>query len=675
MRYSIPVKFIAIALTAVALLLGVASGFGIIKVAEQGLYTDGFESWIDNRLEWQAQNLAEDLTERYAVKKLTNCEDELLEELGYWYIFQESVHWTGFSENSYLFELKDATGNLLTTGGTLSPEAETVSYETSFRIQYPVMVTTKALIDDVYGTDYEYKKTVYPAFYDNKAVEIRYYETAPYIVNITIDANEVLARSGTSLALIGMVYEMRYSLMLLLVVSIIFFAAGMVYLSCAAGKAKPGDKAYPNALNRIPLDVYAAVGGTFGYLLGLLATQLVAYWIFTIDKLNAGTVAIVGMVLMGIALLTVGFLFALSAQVKSDYWWKHLAVWWLAQLVWKGIRYLQSAMKVLLGLLPAMWQFLLIGGVFGALLIVAGIFASGPWIWLLVAVAVVYLIVVLYGGFAYGVLLQGAEKMAKGKLRSKIDTKFLVGPYATCAKHLNDLADVAILAANKQMKSERMKTELITNISHDIKTPLTSIINYVDLLQHSRSREEAQQCLEVLGRQSQRLKKLIEDLMEMSKASTGNMTVEIISLDAVETVTQALGEFADKLEGKALTVVFNRPAESVYMRSDGRLTWRVLSNLLSNIVKYALPGTRVYVEVTELESKVLLSLKNISKEPLNMTEEELTERFVRGDVSRNTEGSGLGLNIAKSLMELQKGQLKLLADGDLFKATLVFPKG
>ena len=155
MRYSIPVKFIAIALTAVALLLGVASGFGIIKVAEQGLYTDGFESWIDNRLEWQAQNLAEDLTERYAVKKLTNCEDELLEELGYWYIFQESVHWTGFSENSYLFELKDATGNLLTTGGTLSPEAETVSYETSFRIQFPVMVTTKALIDDVYGTDYE----------------------------------------------------------------------------------------------------------------------------------------------------------------------------------------------------------------------------------------------------------------------------------------------------------------------------------------------------------------------------------------------------------------------------------------------------------------------------------------------------------------------------------------
>ena len=675
MRYSIPVKFIAIALTAVALLMGVASGFGIVKVAELGLYTDGFDSWIDNRMEWQAQTLAEDLTERYAVKKLSNCEDELLEELGYWYIFQESVHWTGFSESSYLFELKDAAGNPLTTGGTLSAEAESVSYETAIQIEFPVMVTTKALIDDIYGKDYEYKKTVYSDFYDNKAVEIRYYESASYMVNITIDANEVLARAGTSLALVEMVYEMRYSLMLVLIVSMLLFAAGMVYLSCAAGKAKPGDKAYPGALNRIPLDVYIAVGGIAGYLLGLLATQLINYWIFTIDKLNAGTVAIVGTVLLGIALLTVGFLFAFSAQVKSDYWWRHLASWWLVRMAWKGIRYLQGAMKVLLGLLPAVWQFLLAGGVLGTLLVVAGIFAQGAWIWLLVAVAAVYLTVVLYSGFAYGVLLQGAEKMAKGKLQSKIDTKFLIGPYATCADHLNDLADVAILAANKQMKSERMKTELITNISHDIKTPLTSIINYVDLLQHVRSREEANQCLEVLGRQSQRLKKLIEDLMEMSKASTGNMTVDIISLDAVETVTQALGEFSDKLESKELTVVFNRPEGSVYMRSDGRLTWRVLSNLLSNIVKYALPGTRVYVEVTELESKVLLSLKNISKEPLNMTEEELTERFVRGDTSRNTEGSGLGLNIAKSLMELQKGQLKLLADGDLFKATLVFPKG
>ena len=674
MRYSIPMKFIAIALTAVALLVGVSSAFGIVKVEEQGLYANGFESWIDNRLEWQAQALAEDLTERYTVKKLTNCEDELLEELGYWYIFQESVHWTGFSEDSYNFQLKDNDGDLLTSGGTLSQNVETVSYDTSFSIRYPVMVTTKDLIDDVYGTDYEYKKTVYPKLYDNKPVEIRYYETEPYMVSITMDASAVLARSGTSLALVEMVYEMRYTMILLLVASILLFAAGMVYLCCAAGKKLPGDAAYPAGINRIPLDIYAGCVGVAGYFLGVWATQLINYWLFTIDQLNAGAVTIVATVLLTLAVMTVGWLFAFSAQVKSDYWWKHLALYFLARQLWKGIRYLESAVRVLVGLLPTVWQFLVFGGVAGAVLVVAGFLAKGVWIWLLVAVAVVYLVVLLYSGFAYGILLQGAEKMAKGNLSSKIDTRFLFGPYATGAKHLNALAEVAIVAANKQMKSERMKTELITNVSHDIKTPLTSIINYVDLLQHVRTREEAQQCLEVLGRQSQRLKKLIEDLMEMSKASTGNMTVDIIPLDAVETVTQALGEFSDKLESKELTVVYSRPEKPVQMLSDGRLSWRVLSNLLSNIVKYALPGTRVYVEVTELESKVLISLKNISQQPLNMTEEELTERFVRGDASRNTEGSGLGLNIAKSLMELQAGQLKLLADGDLFKATLVFPK-
>lgn len=238
---------------------------------------------------------------------------------------------------------------------------------------------------------------------------------------------------------------------------------------------------------------------------------------------------------------------------------------------------------------------------------------------------------------------------------------------------LNDLAGVAVVAAQKQLKSERMKTELITNVSHDIKTPLTSIINYVDLLQKPHTPEEEKTYLEVLNRQSQRLKKLIEDLMEMSKASTGNLTADITKLDAVESVNQALGEFADKLEKAQLTPVFRHPEESVAMMADGRLAWRVLSNLLSNTVKYALPGTRVYIDVMALEGKVIISLKNISRDELNVDADELMERFVRGDDSRNTEGSGLGLNIAKTLMELQKGQLQLLVDGDLFKVTLIFP--
>ena len=281
--------------------------------------------------------------------------------------------------------------------------------------------------------------------------------------------------------------------------------------------------------------------------------------------------------------------------------------------------------------------------------------------------------IILYAAHAFGVLLESTKRMSKGDLDTKVNNKLLIGSFDEFAHDLNDLADVAVVAAQKQLKSERMKTELITNVSHDIKTPLTSIINYVDLLQKPHTEAEQEQYLEVLSRQSLRLKKLIDDLMEMSKASTGNMTVDIAKLDAVESVNQALGEFADKLDKVQLIPVFRHTEESIPMMADGRLVWRVMSNLLSNAVKYAMPGTRLYIDLMRLEGKVVISIKNISRDELNIDADELMERFVRGDDSRNTEGSGLGLNIAKSLMELQKGQLQLLVDGDLFKVTLIFP--
>ena len=177
----------------------------------------------------------------------------------------------------------------------------------------------------------------------------------------------------------------------------------------------------------------------------------------------------------------------------------------------------------------------------------------------------------------------------------------------------------------------------------------------------------------MLSRQSARMKKLIEDLLELSKANTGNIVVNLTEFDAVEAVNQALGEFADKLDSVSLTPVFSPPEEPLMVRADGRLAWRVMSNLLTNAVKYALPGTRLYIDLVRIEDNVLLSLKNISKEALTLHADDLMERFVRGDTSRNSDGSGLGLNIAKSLMEVQNGQMQLLLDGDLFKVTLIFP--
>jgi signal transduction histidine kinase len=278
--------------------------------------------------------------------------------------------------------------------------------------------------------------------------------------------------------------------------------------------------------------------------------------------------------------------------------------------------------------------------------------------------------IILYGAHAFGTLLGAVKRMNKGDLNVKADDKLLVGSFRDFAWELNSLADVAVTAAEKQLRSERMKTELITNVSHDIKTPLTSIINYVDLLQKTDDEGERREYLEVLDRQSQRLKKLIEDLMEMSRASSGNVAVEITPTDVGEAVNQALGEFADNLDRCGLTVLRRIPDEPCMALCDGRHLWRVLGNCLSNVVKYAMPGTRVYVDVEKRGQKVTVSLKNISANMLNVTAGELMERFVRGDTSRNTEGNGLGLNIAKSLMELQGGRLDLFVDGDLFKVVL-----
>lgn len=241
------------------------------------------------------------------------------------------------------------------------------------------------------------------------------------------------------------------------------------------------------------------------------------------------------------------------------------------------------------------------------------------------------------------------------------------------AENLNSIGDGLSKEVAQRMKSERLKTELITNVSHDIKTPLTSIINYVDLLQKAATDEERNEYLAVLDRQSHRLKKLTEDLVEASKASTGNMSVSLAPTNTQEIINQSFGEYSAKLEAGRLNTVINTPEPAPVVMADGRLLWRVIDNLFNNVVKYALPETRVYVDVRVEGSEAVISMKNISRAALNVSADELMERFVRGDASRSTEGSGLGLNIAKSLTELQHGEFSISTDGDLFKAEIRLP--
>lgn len=496
--------------------------------------------------------------------------------------------------------------------------------------------------------------------------ELHFYDDGPtYIVSVTMSPEALKDTFHSNLTTL---YPYRNTLIWGAALAMILAAAAVVYLLCAAGRASDGT-VRPGGLNRIPLDMYAlGVCIISAWPLSQIQTIYASYNSLTF--LTASLLVLYGII---VGLLIIAVLFGLAAQVKvgDGYWWRHTVLGCGVLASIKGAGALLRKMNIL-------WQWLLV--VLVLLAMTCASFALAVWnhwdlvyIVLLAVSSAVFLSVIGYGGWCFGTIVSGAKKMAEGDLQHKISTAHLYGSFRDCAERLNALSETTMQAVQSQVRSERMKTELITNVSHDIKTPLTSIINFVDLLRRPHSQADDQQYLEVLSRQSLQLKKLIEDLMELSKASSGNIQANIATLDAAESVNQALGEFVDKLEKVNLTPVFHQPQEQMLILADGRLTWRVLSNLLSNAVKYATPGTRVYVELAKETDQVLLSIKNVSKEELRLSAEDLLERFVRGDASRNREGSGLGLNIAKSLMEVQNGSLELTLDGDLFKVTLAFP--
>lgn len=269
---------------------------------------------------------------------------------------------------------------------------------------------------------------------------------------------------------------------------------------------------------------------------------------------------------------------------------------------------------------------------------------------------------------------EAVEKLASGETNYKVDVSQFNSLETNLAEGLNRISDGLETALAEQVKSERLKADLITNVSHDIKTPLTSIINYVDLIKREKIDDpKIQKYLEVLDQKSHRLKTLTEDLVEASKASSGNIKLEMSEIDIVELVQQTNGEFEEKFELCRLELVNTLPNEVILIEADGRRLWRVLENLYNNACKYALENTRVYVGIEDRGSDVVFSIKNVSAAPLNISPDELTERFVRGDVSRTTEGSGLGLSIAKDLTHLQGGKFLVTIDGDLFKAEVSFP--
>ena len=270
-------------------------------------------------------------------------------------------------------------------------------------------------------------------------------------------------------------------------------------------------------------------------------------------------------------------------------------------------------------------------------------------------------------------IVDGIDVIAGGDAKHKIDTAGMHGYNLNLAEAVNSIGDGIDKAVSTSMKDERMKADLITNVSHDIKTPLTSIINYVDLLKRANIEDEtARGYIDILEQKSLRLKALTNDLVEISKISSGNITLELVNLNMVEMINQVTGEFDERFKEKSLIPILNLPKEDVVIHADGQALYRILENLYINIYKYALRGTRVYIDLATNENKALLTIRNISAEPVKLDSAMLTERFIRGDISRGTEGSGLGLSIAKSLAEAQNGRLELSLDGDLFKVVVSF---
>ena len=295
--------------------------------------------------------------------------------------------------------------------------------------------------------------------------------------------------------------------------------------------------------------------------------------------------------------------------------------------------------------------------------------------WLLLVLDIAVGVFLLWRAIQEQRVNQGIRRITAGEVDYKIDTTHLRGDYRTEAEAVNHIGEGLSNAVEKSLKNERLKTDLITNVSHDIKTPLTSIINYVDLLKRENIQDEkVRGYIDVLDKKSQRLKNLTEDLVEASKISSGNIKLEFMPIDFVQLIWQTNGEFEEKFAARGLNLVCSIPEGPIYVMADGRRLWRVVENLYNNTAKYALQDSRVYADLKADEEQVVFSLKNISEQPLNISADELTERFVRGDVSRTTEGSGLGLSIAQNLTTLQKGKFEIYLDGDLFRVTLTFPR-
>lgn len=503
------------------------------------------------------------------------------------------------------------------------------------------------------------------------------FDTKDFVFAVSVDTKFSVADSMADEA---ENYETYSKLMFPMLAGAIFgsvlWLIGMVWLTVTAGRKPKDEEIHLNGFDRWYTEI--AAGAVIGIWLAgtIISGTLIAN--SSLGYSHAVVTVIVTCLICGtytMAWFLIGYL-SLVRRIKAGTLWKNSLIRTVLKWIGKCSGKLADFARAFSRNTAEKIKVLLVGGAFlflQFLIIGCGFTGAGVFLMILLIVDAAAVIFIIRKADGLDLIMDGLKKISDGELQYKIKTDTLTGKQKVMAEYINNIGSGLDAAVENSLKKERMQTELITNVSHDLKTPLTSIINYVDLMKRENPTDpKIQEYLRILDEKSQRLKVLTEDVVEASKASTGNIKLEMNDIDFVEMVQQVIGEFEEKFQEKNLTMMVHFTDEPSIIYADGQRMWRVLENVFGNVVKYAMEGTRVYAEISNRNKKVTFSLKNISAQPLNISADELTERFIRGDVARNTEGSGLGLSIAKSLTELQGGEFKLYLDGDLFKVMITF---
>lgn len=530
-----------------------------------------------------------------------------------------------------------------------------------------VVALNTAKIDEEYSESMNFSLTTYGGYDFGDAEYLQKHYGNMYVIKVAADME---FKNSDSLWLINKVvnvaYSMRYAAIFIIMLCIVLLVFLLIFLFCSAGYQGKSTEPQLNYFDKIPLDIFTLFFAVIALFELYCMTEVVS-------------VDFVEIVLLGVFLvidfpLVLWYFLSLATRIKVGSPFKNTVVY---KMVSFFVKITGKAIKKIIWLarkIPVIYKTVVITAIVSfAEFFVIVTFARDTDViiilWIIEKMIIIPLI--FYVAIMFKRLKTASEKISQGNFDYNVYNSDMLYDFKSFALSLNNISLGMQSAVEQRVKSERFKTELITNVSHDIKTPLTSIINYVDLIKKENPKDpKIKEYIGVLERQSVRLKKLIEDLIEASKASTGNINLNMQECQLDVLLAQAIGEYSEKFESKQLTVVIERPDTPINVIADGRYLWRVFDNLLNNVYKYALSNTRVYVSIYTQNDEAVIVIKNISENQLNVSGDELLERFVRGDASRNTEGNGLGLSIAQSLIGLQNGKIDISVDGDLFKVSV-----